>query len=162
MPEPLRGDAAERAIARLIYSSCLLLDREQFGDYLKLFTPDFQYVIKTYSAELRREMTWLDLDRKGTEGLFATLPSHVRFQGSLLRHASVYAIDLDADGATARALTSVTVIHTDVNGESRLMAVGRYHDAIDLGRDRPLLRERVVRLDTRVFDNESGGSHVPI
>lgn len=159
---PKRNGDTDRAIERLIYSSCLALDREQFTDYLELLAPEFQYVIKTYSSELRREMVWLDLDRTGIEGLFATLPNHVRFQGSLLRHATVYAIDVDPPGARARAVTSVTVIHTDLNGESRLMAAGRYHDAIDLGADRPLLRERVVRLETRVFDNESGGSHVPI
>jgi methanesulfonate monooxygenase subunit beta len=159
---PKRNGGADRAIERLIYSSCLALDRERFADYLELLAPEFQYVIKTYSSELRREMTWLDLDRTGIEGLFATLPNHVRFQGSLLRHATVYTIDVGPAGARARAVTSVAVIHTDLNGESRLMAAGRYHDAIDLGADRPLLRERVVRLETRVFDNESGGSHVPI
>jgi methanesulfonate monooxygenase subunit beta len=158
MPDPI----AIGAIQRLIYTSCLALDEEQFGNYLDLLAPDFQYVIKAYSTELRRDMIWLDLDRKGIEGLFASLPNHVRFQGSLLRHASVYTVDMNEDSAQAKALTSVTVIHTDLDGASRLMAAGRYHDAIDFGGKRPLLRERVVRLDTRVFDNESGGSHLPI
>jgi methanesulfonate monooxygenase subunit beta len=153
--------AVERSVERLIQRSLLLLDEERFDDFLALCTSGFQYELKTYSAEIRKDMTWLAADRDELDGLFQTLPRHVLVGGALLRQASISDIEIDTDGTTARAIAAMTIIHTDVDGQSKLLAAGRYHDTVSLDGDRPLLRERIVRLHTRVFDNEAGGSHVP-
>lgn len=153
--------ALERAIERLIQRSCLLLDEERFDEFLALCAPEFQYEVKAYSAEIRKEMTWLSADRDELAGLFLTLPQHVQVEGDLLRQTSISDIDVDADGNNARAVAALTVFHTGLDGRSRLLVAGRYHDTVAIDDGRPLLRHRVVRIPTRVFDNEAGGSHVP-
>lgn len=151
----------ERTIKRLIQRSCLLLDEERFDEFLALCAPQFQYELRVYGAEIRKEMTWLSADRDELDGLFLALPQHVRVGGEMLRQASISDIEVDADGHHARAVAAVTIFHTDLDGRSRLLAAGRYHDTVVIDDGRPLLRERVVRIHTRVFDNEAGGSHVP-
>ena len=152
---------AEREVERLIHRSCLLLDEERFDEFLALCASDFRYELKAYSAEIRKDMTWLAANRDQLAGLFRTLPQHVRVGGDLLRQASISDIEVDAEGNNASAVASVVIFHTDLDGQSRLLATGRYHDRVAIDGGRPLLRERVVRLHSRVFDNEAGGSHVP-
>ena len=74
----MNGADIDYAIERLVRRSCLLLDEERFDDYLDICTSDFRYAIKTYSAEIRREMTWLSTTREQLATLFAGLPEHVR------------------------------------------------------------------------------------
>ena len=63
----------------------------------------------------------------------------------------------------ARVIASETVHQTDAQGQTQLFAVGRYHDdRLRIDGDRPLRCERIVHLQTRLFDNESGGSHLPL
>ena len=50
-------------VRELIYRSCLLLDAEDFDGYLALYAPDCHYKITAYGPEIRKDMTWLDLDR---------------------------------------------------------------------------------------------------
>lgn len=154
------GADIDHAIERLVRRSCLLLDGERFDDYLALCTSDFRYEIKTYSSEIRREMTWLSTTREQLTDLFAGLSEHVRTSDALHRQAVVDDLETAAD--EARVIASVTVHQTDAEGQTRLFAVGRYHDRVRIDDDRPLLCERIVRLHTRVFENESGGCHMPI
>lgn len=146
------------AVARLIYASVLKLDAEDFKGFLRHCGESFRYAIKAHSPELGKEMTWLDHGRKGMQDLFAMLPQHVRMKGKFKRHVSVYSIDPQEDGCT-RVLSSILLIHTDLEGTSKLFAAGQYEDLIDLSGDAPLLVERVVRLDTR---NLGQGMHIPV
>jgi methanesulfonate monooxygenase small subunit len=151
---------AERAVQDLIYTGCLLLDRNDFKGWLDLCTPDFRYTVSVYSPEIRREMTWLDHDHEGMANLIRMLPRHNSDQTPLTRHASVYTIDHDAAAREARVVTSVAIFSTALDGgASELYAVARYHDIVDLGREAARLRRRVVRLETRSLGI---GKHWPL
>ena len=150
----------DSAVRGLIYRSCLRLDEGDFPGWLDLCAPEFRYTITAYSPEIRKEMTWLDHDRDGMEGLFKMLPKHNSDHSPLTRHASVYVVDWDEGGNEATAITSVVVYRTAMDGGATdLFAVGKYFDTVSLEGEVPLLAGRNVRLDTR----ELGiGSHFPL
>jgi methanesulfonate monooxygenase small subunit len=126
-----------QAIEELVYRSCLALDGKDYKAFLALCDEDFRYTISTYSPEIRREMVWLDHDRKGMEALFTNLPRHNSDHSPLTRHAT------QLDG-----------------GATELFAVGRFHDTIRLRLDgaNPKLARRLVRLETRLLGY---GYHIP-
>ena len=146
------------AVGRLIFATVLKLDAEDFKGFLRHCGEGFRYAIKTYSPELGKEMTWLDHGRKGMQDLFAMLPQHVRMKGRFKRHVSIYSIDHQEDGSV-KAQSSVLLIHTDLEGNSKLFAAGQYEDVIDLSGDTPRLTARVVRLETREL---GPGMHIPV
>ncbi len=150
--------ASNDDIRGLIYKSCLCLDREKFADYIDLCAPDFRYRITAYSPDLRKDMVWLDLNRTELATLLENVPNHVRLPGKLIRQASVYTIEPNG-GATVETTTALIVTYTEPDGTSRVYAVGRYHDRIDIGGAVPLLKAREVRLETRDL---GPGSHVPM
>ena len=59
----------------------------------------------------------------------------------------------------AEAISSLVVIHTDLEGESRFYAAGRYNDTLELSGATPRLLAPNVDLDTRVLEF---GSHRPL
>ncbi len=155
-----RATAMEREVKHLIYKGCLLLDQNDFEGWLRLCGPAFRYTISAYSPEIRRDMTWLDHDLEEMRNLIKMLPKHNSDQTPLTRHASVYTIDYDPANAEARAVTSVTVFSTALDGgASELYAVARYHDTVDLGGPEPRLKRRIVRLETRSLGI---GKHWPL
>ena len=154
--------AIESAVRNLIARSCLLLDEEKFDPWLGLWTPVMHYAIHAYSPEIRKDMTWLDLDRPQMTQLLAGLRTHERDPGALFRQPAVIEVRIDEAAQRANAITNVLVVRTSLHGESSLFAALRYHDMIALGPDGPLLEERSVRLSTRVLMSDSGGSHVPL
>src|SRR5258706_4241292 len=79
-----------QAIEELIYRSCLALDARDFKSFLELCDAEFRYTITTHSPEIRRDMVWLDHDRKGMETLFTKLPRHNSDHSPITRHATVY------------------------------------------------------------------------
>ena len=151
--------AGDGDIGALVYRTCLLLDAERFDDYLALCSADFRYRVKADSPDLGKEMTWLDLDRDELADLLENVANHVRLPGRFTRHATVYAIERDDDGARAAVTTSLIVVYTDLDGVSRLFASGRYLDTVALAGPAPLLASRTVWLDTRDL---GPGSHVPL
>ncbi|MBM3510168.1 MAG: hypothetical protein FJX61_08545 [Alphaproteobacteria bacterium] len=150
--------ASNDDIRGLIYRSCLHLDAERFADYIALCADDFRYCITAYSPDLRKDMVWLDLNRTELATLLENVPNHVRLPGKLIRQASVYTIEPNG-GATVATTTALIVTYTEPDGTSRVYAVGRYHDRIDVGGAAPLLKSRDVRLETRDL---GPGSHVPM
>lgn len=147
------------SIHRLIFSSAMALDAEKYKAYLALCTEGFQYTVVTYSPELGKDMTWLDHGRKSLQDMFGMIPQHVRLKGKFKRHVSVYTVDQDAAASTAAVSSSVMLIHTDQNGVSKLFAAAQYEDIVDISGEAPLLKKRVVRLDTRDL---TPGIHIPI
>ncbi len=146
------------AVAELIYSSCILLDEERYDDWLdRLCHPAFRYTITAYSNEIKRRMTWLDHGTDALRHLCTMIPEHVTYHGRFHRHATLYRLSETAD--RAEAISSLVVIHTDLEGESRFYASGRYNDTVDLSGEAPYLLARNVDLDTRVLDF---GSHRPL
>jgi methanesulfonate monooxygenase small subunit len=75
-----------------------------------------------------------------------------------MRQASVYTIEPNG-GATVATTTALIVTYTEPDGTSRVYAVGRYHDVVDVAAAKPLLKSREVRLETRDL---GPGSHIPM
>lgn len=146
-----------QAIEELIYRSCLALDAREYKAFLAMCEDDFRYTIATYSPEIRRDMVWLDHDRKGMETLFGNLPKHNSDHSPLTRHATVYTVEVD--GNVANVVSALQVFRTLLDGgATELFAVGRFHDTVKLDGDAAKLARRLVKLDTRLLGY---GYHVP-
>ena len=145
------------AIEELVYRSCLALDSGDYKAFLDLCDEAFRYTITTHSAEIKRDMVWLDHDRKGMETLFTNLPHHNSDHSPLTRHATVYTVDLE--GQEASVVSALQVFRTQLDGgATELFAVGRFHDTVKLDGGTAKLVKRVVRLDTRQLGY---GYHIP-
>jgi len=154
------SDTIARAVHALIYRGCLRLDQNDFKGWLDLCSQDFHYTVSTYSPEIRREQIWLDHDYEGMSNLIRMLPKHNSDQTPLTRHATVYTVDHDAGSHEARAVTSVAIFATELDGgETTLFALARYHDVVDVGGTEPRLKHRTVRLETRSLGI---GKHWPL
>jgi methanesulfonate monooxygenase subunit beta len=156
-PPPIPRDAVER----VVYRSCMLLDDRDFPGYLALCDPDFRYRITAHSPEIRKDMVWLDHDRRGMETLFTNLPRHNSDHSPLTRHATLYTLDIDEGTGEARTVSALQVFKTALDGgATELFAVGRYIDTLRLAPDRASARllSRTVKLDTRMLGI---GYHVP-
>ena len=144
-----------QAIEELVYRSCLALDARDYKMFLDLCDADFRYSITTHSPEIRRDMVWLDHDRKGMETLFTNLPKHNSDHSPITRHATVYTVD--ANGSEAHVVSALQVFRTQLDGgATELFAVGRLHDTIRLPAVK--LARRVVKLETRLLGY---GYHIP-
>ena len=145
------------AIEELVYRSCLALDDRDWKGFLALCEDDFRYSITAYSPEIRKDMVWLDHDRKGMDTLFTNLPRHNSDHSPITRHATVYTVNV-ADG-TANVVSAMQVFRTQLDGgASELFAVGRFIDTVRLNGAGPKLAKRVVKLDTRLLGY---GYHIP-
>ena len=146
-----------QAIEELVYRSCLALDARDYKGFLALCDEDFHYTITTYSPEIRKDMVWLDHDRKGLDTLLTNLPKHNSDHSPITRHATVYTVDVD--GGAATVVSALQVFRTQLDGgASELFAVGRFHDTVKLNGTAPRLAKRVVKLDTRLLGY---GYHIP-
>ncbi|MBI4203498.1 MAG: nuclear transport factor 2 family protein [Betaproteobacteria bacterium] len=150
-------DRAE--IEELVYRSCLLLDDRDFKGYLDLCDDEFRYTITAHSPEIRKDLIWLDHDKKGMQTLLEQLPRHNSDHSPLTRHATVYKIDVDQTKNEANVVSALQVFKTDLDGgATALFAVGKYLDTVKLDDGRPKLARRVVKLDTRMLGI---GFHIP-
>ena len=147
-----------QAAEELVYRSCLALDAGDYKAFLALCDEDFRYTISTYSPEIRKEMVWLDHDRKGMETLFTNLPRHNSDHSPLTRHVTVYTVDSGASNDLS-VVSALQVFKTELDGgATELFAVGRFYDTVKVNCAGPKLARRVVRLDTRLLGY---GYHVP-
>ncbi len=143
----------------VVYRAALALDERDYRAFLDLCEPDFRYVIGAYSPEIRRQMVWLDHDKPGLQLLFETLPRHNSDHSPLARHVTVYLVDVQADSATASAVSALQVFRTALDGgTTELYAVGKILDTVRLAGERARLVRREIRLDTRMLGI---GSHIP-
>ena len=147
------------AVRELIGRSCLLMDEERYADYLGLCTDDYRYCVTAFSEELRKDMIWLELGRNDLGGMFDMLPEHVRPEGTFIRHANVCAIRANGGSGRLHVTSTLTVYFTDLRGTTRLFAIGRYEDDVDVSGGEPRLKAREVRLATRALGT---GSQIPL
>ncbi len=161
------GFDAVNAVKETIYKACLLQDDQMWSDWLDLCDQDFKYSIKAFSPEINYDMTYFSGDFEALTTVTELLPKHNTDHSPLKRHATVYSVEVDEDGQTASAITSLVVYqnmldgvnsHIDA-GESHLFLVGKYLDKFRIKDGRARFVEREVRLDTRRLDK---GSHWPI
>lgn len=146
-----------RQIEELVYRSCLALDDRDFKGFLELCDEGFRYKVTVYSPEIRKDMVWLDHDRKGMETLFTNLPRHNSDHAPLVRHATVYTVKMD--GQQAEVVSALQVFRTALDGgATELFAVARLLDTVKLDGGTPKLAARTVRMETRQL---GFGSHIP-
>lgn len=144
-------------IEELVYRSCLALDDRDFKAFLDLCDDGFRYKVTAYSPEIRKELVWLDHDKKGMENLFTQLPRHNSDHSPLTRHATVYTVKVQ--GQQAEVVSALQVFRTALDGgATELYSVGRLVDTVKLDGAEPKLAQRVVRLETRQL---GFGSHIP-
>ena len=147
-----------KQIEELIYRSCMALDDGDFKGFLALCEADFRYRVTAYSPEIRKDMVWLDHDRRGMETLFTNLPRHNSDHSPLTRHATVYTVKID--GEQAEVVSALQVFRTALDGgATELFSVARLHDTIRLGGEGPRLAQRVVKMGTRQL---GFGTHIPL
>ena len=138
----------------------MTLDDKKFNDYLDLCDPAYHYAITAYSPEIRKEMTWLEHDKAGMQGLFANLPKHNSDQSPLSRHVTVYTITPVDDAKEARVVSALQVFRTSLDGgATELFAVGKLLDTVSLADGEPKLLDRNVKLQTRML---GFGYHIPL
>jgi 3-phenylpropionate/cinnamic acid dioxygenase small subunit len=147
---------ATDAIRELVGQAALALDAEAFDTFLALCTQDFHYRIRVMSPELGQEMIWLEQTRIDLEKLFEALPEHLTRPGQLTRQVSVATIESQA--SSWRCTSVFSIFHTDFEGRTQILAVGRYQDQVTSDAGTMRLSERDVYLDTRDLGI---GSHVP-
>jgi methanesulfonate monooxygenase small subunit len=146
-------------VEELIYRSCLLLDAKDFKGYLELCDEEFRYTIAAHSPEIRRDMIWLDHDKKGMTTLLTQLPRHNSDHSPLTRHATVYTVRVDAARQQGDVVSALQVFRTALEGgATELFAVGKYLDTVKFDGGKLLLLKRVVKLDTRMLGI---GYHIP-
>jgi methanesulfonate monooxygenase subunit beta len=136
-------------IRALVSRTARFLDAAVYDQFLDLFTDDGRYRIEAMSAELGKQMTWMDLDRSELAALFKEYPDHVVDKATRLHLVTTDEVEIADDSGTA--LSTFAVFRTDQHGASALYAVGRYEDAfVRLGQTWKL-RSRKVRVETRQF-----------
>ena len=157
----------ERKIEKIIYQAALALDKNIWADWFKLCDDSFFYAITSFSPEISKDMTYFSGDKKELTGLMEMLPKHNTDHSPLHRHTSVYTIDVSDDGKTAESVSSVVIYqnmldginsHLD-SGESRLFAIGKYHDKFVIDGGEPKFVNRETKIENRRLDK---GSHWPL
>ncbi len=155
------------AVRDTIYRATILLDSQEWNEWLDLCDESFSYDIKSWSPEINYDMTYLHASRKDMDALIRLLPKHNTDHSPLTRHTSVYTVDVSDNGETASAVSAFIVFqhlldgtnsHID-SGESRLFLVGKYFDTFKMVGGRALFTSRIARLENRRLDK---GSHWPI
>ncbi|NDZ12734.1 methanesulfonate monooxygenase [Variovorax sp. WS11] len=149
----------EHAIRELIAKSCMTLERDDYKGYLELCGESFRYRITAYSPEIRKDMTWLEKNKRGMKDLLDLLPKQNMDRTPLTRHFSIFLVEQRAADAW-RVGSNLQVFRTESQGgTTSLVAIGKYIDEIGLQENgRFALIDREVRLDTRMLGK---GYHVP-
>jgi len=156
--EQMKVSNLDESVRRFLGSTCLALDDEDYAEFLTHCDEKFTYQVTTFSDELGKDMVWLELDRPGFEALIKMLPQHVRMTGRFNRQASPSKVVLD--NGNVEVVSHLAMFHTNLDGDTRLLLVGRYIDQLKpRDGELPVLTRRVVRLDTR---NLGEGMHAPI
>lgn len=157
---------AANLVRDTIYRSTILLDAQNWDEWLEHCDSEFQYAIRAWSPEINKDVTYLAHDLKGLASMIKLLPKHNTDHSPLTRHTSVYTVELNGHD-TAKAVSSVIVYqnlldginsHIDA-GESRLFLVGKYIDTFKVKDNQAKFLSREVRIENRRLDK---GSHWPI
>ena len=148
----------KQRVRDLVFESCLHLNGGEWENFLGLCDEDtFTYSIVNFSPEIKKAQCWMKQDHAGLSKLLDLLPKHNSDRARLTRHVTPCVVR-PLDGADAfEAISHVTVYRTEwdaedshlQSGATTLYVIGRYVDRVHFEWNRPLLRSRVVDLDTR-------------
>jgi 3-phenylpropionate/cinnamic acid dioxygenase small subunit len=140
----------ERALLRLLHRYVRCLDEKQINAWPGFFTENGVYkVYPRENLEAGLPACLLDIDSK----------AGLRDRALCLKEVSLYANNaarhflgpsaIESDGKNAFAVTTnVLVVHSDVDGNSKVFCAGEYRDRIVEIEGKLLFREKVVVLDT--------------
>lgn len=143
----------------LVYEAAELLDESLWNEWLALCDDSFVYKIVAYSAEIRRDMIWLEHGLQGMLNLVDLLPKHQSDRSRLTRHTSLYRVAQRDDG-DYDAVSSVAIYRTTLDGGSTaLFALGKYYDTARVESGRAAFLARTLRLETRDLGL---GTHFPL
>lgn len=149
--------ADAEAIRELVQRTALLLDREQFDDWVALFAADGTYELSAYSTEIRRWMTWQLSDRPALAKMLAEVNEHVR-DPARRRHVVGYPL-VRIDGEEGSATAAFSIFRTTPEGQSSLYMVGTYEDQLVRDSGAWLYKSHKVIVDTRMLDMFT---HIPV
>jgi len=147
------------AVRLLIGGAGLALDDSDFDRFLCFCDDPFSYRIRAWSPELKKDMTWLEHNRNGMVELFKSLPQHLQRLGRFHRQIAVSTVEPSKIDGFLVVMSSLIVHHTNLEGQTQALAVGRYVDIVNMTEEKITLAARDVMLDTRDLGI---GLHVPI
>jgi methanesulfonate monooxygenase small subunit len=142
----------------LVLVACLHLNASEWPSFLKLCDErSFTYSIVNFSPEIKRTQCWMKQDFAGLSKLLSLLPKHNSDRARLTRHVTPYLVRPLTEPGEFEVTSHVTVYRTEwdaedshlQSGATTLYVVGKYVDDVRFESDLPLLRRRVVDLDTR-------------
>lgn len=145
------------AIRELVQRTALLLDREQFDDWIRLFDVEGTYELAAFSTEIRRWMTWQLSDRPALAKMLSEVHEHVR-DPARRRHVVGYPL-VRIDGEEGSATAAFSIFRTTPEGQSSLYMVGTYEDQLVKRSGTWLYMSHKVIVDTRILDMFT---HIPV
>ncbi len=150
---------ARVAVTECVHRAALAMDAKQFAAFFALCDDTFHYAITAHSPEIRKDMIWMEQDKKGLETLIGNLPKHNSDHSPISRHVTVYTVDFNPDGSEAKVVSALQVFRTALDGgATELFAVGKMYDTVRLSAAGARLADRRIHLDTRMLGI---GYHVP-
>ena len=103
------------------------------------------------SNEIGQEMNWLDLSRDELLALLEESPQHVHDLAERMHLVSVNEILIERLENAAEVNSSFSVFRTDTAGMTQVYAVGRYYDSLVNLENDWRIKERIVKVQTRMF-----------
>jgi methanesulfonate monooxygenase small subunit len=145
------------AVRDLVQRTALLLDDENFEEWLRVLDAQGTYELSAYSPEIRRWMTWWQSDRSTLEKMLKDVKQHVRDPARRRHVVSSPVVTLT--GERAQALSHFSLYRTLPEGQSSLYMVGRYEDTLVKRAGVWLYAAHKVITDTRMLDTFT---HIPV
>ena len=146
--------AVREAIARLMMQYVHAIDNDELERWPGFFTENavYQIVPRTAFEQGHPIGIWYCDNRGMLEDRVSSIREVNVFEPHVYRHVIGPTEILEFIGGIYRAQTSYIVVRTVQDGEMSVFSAGRYVDEITVGKDRALLRQRIVVTDSARFD----------
>jgi 3-phenylpropionate/cinnamic acid dioxygenase small subunit len=149
--EEIKGSVNFEHIRLVISKSASYLDEQNYTGFVQLFSENARYILEARSSEIGEEMNWLDLSRDELSALLEESPQHIHDLAERMHLISVDEIIIDTSGDTANVKSTFSVFRTDTAGITQVYAVGRYYDSLLNMENVWRIKERIVKVQTRMF-----------
>jgi methanesulfonate monooxygenase small subunit len=153
----LEGLLDREAVRDLVQKNAILLDEEKLDEWVATFEANGSYVLRAYSPEIRRWMTWWQSDRPTLAKMLKDVKQHVRDPAQRRHVISSPVVTLNGERAEARA--HFAIYRTVPEGQSSLYMVGRYEDTLVKNNGVWRYLSHSVIVDTRMLDTFT---HIPV
>ena len=149
--EQLERIEDRETIRTLISQSAKYLDDRRYKDFIELFVEKGKYILEAESDEIGQRMIWLETSRDELAELLEESSQHVHDLAERIHLVSMDELTFDNSREDARASSAFSVFRTDTAGVTQVYAVGRYDDRLERSGDVWRIRERRVKVQTRMF-----------